>query len=48
MKKTPSKVAQNWPLTFFLCTGPAAKTAQKKKKTHTTKSPLMQANDDTI
>ena len=30
----------------FLSTGPAAKTAQKKKS-HTVKSPLMQDNDDT-
>ena len=41
MKKTPSKVAHNRPPTFFLCTGPAAQTAQEQKS-HTTKSPLMQ------
>ena len=37
----PSKVAHNWPPTFFLCTGPAAQTAQKQKS-RTTKIPLMQ------
>ena len=36
-----SKVAHNRPPTFFLCTGPAAETAQKQKS-RTTKSPLMQ------
>ena len=41
MKKPPSKVAHNRPPTFFLCTGPAAQTAQKQKS-RTTKSPLMQ------
>ena len=41
MKKPPSKVAHNQPPTFFLCTGPAAQTAQKQKSL-TTKSPLMQ------
>jgi hypothetical protein len=41
MKKLSSKVAHNRPPTFFLCTGPAAQTAQKQKS-HITKSPLMQ------
>ena len=41
MKKLPSKVAHNQHPTFFLCTGPAAQTAQKQKSC-TTKSPLMQ------
>ena len=41
MKKPPSKVAHNRPPTFFLCTGQAAKTAQKQKSRNT-KSPLMQ------
>ena len=41
MKKTPSKVANNRPPTFLLCTGPAAQTAQKQKSC-TIKSPLMQ------
>ena len=41
MKKLPSKVAQNRPPPFFLCTVPDAQTAQKQK-TFTTKSPLMQ------
>ena len=41
MKKPPSKVAHNRPPTFFLCTGPAAQTAQKQKS-RTTKRPLMQ------
>ena len=41
MKKTPSKVAHNWPPTFFLCTGPAAQMTQKQKS-WATKSPLMQ------
>ena len=30
MKQMPSKVAHNWPPTFFLCTGPAAQTAQNR------------------
>ena len=41
MKKLPSKVGQNRPLTFFLCSGLAAQMAQKQKS-RTTKSPLMQ------
>ena len=41
MKKPPSKFAHNQPPTFFLCTSPAAQTAQKQKS-RTTKSPLMQ------
>ena len=41
MKKTPSKVAHNWPRPFFFSTGLAAQTAQKQKS-RTTKSPLMQ------
>ena len=41
MKKIPSKVAHNQPPTFFLCTGPAAQTAQKQKSS-TSKIPLMQ------
>ena len=41
LKNPPSKVAHNWPPTFFLCTGPAAQTAQEQKS-RTTKSPLMQ------
>jgi hypothetical protein len=41
MKKIPSKVAHNLPLTFFFNTGPAAQTAQKHKS-RTPKSPLMQ------
>ena len=41
MKKSPSKVAHNRPPTCFLCTGLAAKTAQKQKS-RTTESPLMQ------
>ena len=41
MKKTPSKVAHNWPRPFFSSTGLAAQTAQKQKS-RTTKSPLMQ------
>ena len=40
MKKLPSKVADNWPQTFF-STGPAAQTGQKQKSC-TTKSPSMQ------
>ena len=40
MKKPSSKTAQNHPPTF-LCTGPAAQTAQKQKSC-TTKSSLMQ------
>ena len=39
MKKTPSKVAHDRPPTFFLCTGPAAQTAQKQKS-RTTKKPF--------
>ena len=31
MKKPPSKVGHNRPPDFFLCTGPAAQTAQKQK-----------------
>ena len=41
MKKLPSNVAHNRPPIFFLCTGPAAQTAQKQKS-RTTKNPLMQ------
>ena len=41
MKKAPSKVARNQPLTFFFNTGPAAQMAQKQKS-RTPKSPLMQ------
>ena len=40
MKKTPSKVAHNRPQ-LFLCTGPAAQTAQKQKS-RITQGPLMQ------
>ena len=38
-KKTPSKVAHNWPRILFFSTGPAAQTAQKQKSRNT-KSPL--------
>ena len=31
LKNTPSKVAHNRPPTFFLCTGPAAQTAQTEE-----------------
>ena len=41
MKKPPTKVANNQPATFFVCTGPAAQMTQKQKS-RTTKSPLMQ------
>jgi hypothetical protein len=41
MKKPPSKVTHNRPLTFFFNTGPAAQIAQQQKS-HTPKSPLMQ------
>ena len=40
MKKTPLKVAQNQPQ-FFLCTVPAAQTAQKQKS-RTLQIALMQ------
>ena len=42
MKKLLSKVAHNWPPTFFLCTGPAAQTAQKQIS-RATRSPLVNA-----
>ena len=42
MKKTPSKVAHNQPPTFFLCTGPAAQTAQNQKIPHPQKPLKMQ------
>ena len=41
MKKPTSKVAHNWPKTFFFSTGPAAQ-MPPKRKSHTTKSPLLQ------
>ena len=41
MKITATKVAHNRPPSLFLCSGPAAQTAQKQKFC-TTKSPLMQ------
>ena len=40
-KKTPSKVAHNWPPIFFTCSVTATQTAQKQKF-RTPKSPLIQ------
>ena len=40
MKKLPSKVAHKRPPIFFLCTGPAAQTAQKQKSLTYHQKPL--------